>query len=116
MSGIHSWRTIALDNYLGLGTHDKYYIEDGQGYYDITPIRETTSAGDVTFAASDGSSTITVSDTNHGAVVGDFVTFSGAVSLVGNITADVFNQEYQINSIVGSNSYTIICQRSEQRC
>ena len=98
---------MLLNNYLGLGTNDKYYIEEGQGYYDITPIRETTSAGDVTFAASDGSSTITVTDTNHGAVVGDFVTFSGAVSLGGLITANVLNQEYKINSIVGSNSYTI---------
>jgi hypothetical protein len=104
---LHSWRTIALNNYIGLGTNDKYYIEEGQGYYDITPIRETTSAGDVTFAASDGSSTITVTDTNHGAVVGDFVTFSGAVSLGGLVTADVLNQEYKINSIVDSNSYTI---------
>jgi hypothetical protein len=107
---LHSWRTIALNNYIGLGTNDKYYIEEGQGYYDITPIRETTSAGDVTFAASDGSSTITVTDTNHGAVVGDFVTFSGAVSLGGLVTADVLNQEYKINSIVGSNSYTIIAR------
>ena len=107
---LHSWKTIALNNYIGLGTNDKYYIEEGQGYYDITPIRETTSAGDVTFAASDGSSTITVTDTNHGAVVGDFVTFSGAVSLGGLVTADVLNQEYKINSIVGSNSYTIIAR------
>ena len=38
---------------------------------------------------------------------GDFVTFSGAVSLGGLITANVLNQEYKINSIVGSNSYTI---------
>jgi len=104
---LHPWRTIALNNYLGVGTSDKYYIEEGQGYYDITPIRETTSAGDVTFAASNGSSTITVTDTNHGAVIGDFVTFSGAVSLGGLITADVLNQEYKINSIVDSNSYTI---------
>jgi hypothetical protein len=104
---LHSWRTIALNNYLGLGTNDKYYIEEGQGYYDITPIRETTAAGDVTFAASNGSSTITVTDTNHGAVTGDFVTFSGAVSLGGLVTADVLNQEYKINSIVDSNSYTI---------
>jgi hypothetical protein len=104
---LHSWKTIALNNYLGLGTSDKYYIEEGQGYYDITPIRETTAAGDVTFAASNGSSTITVTDTNHGAVTGDFVTFSGAVSLGGLVTADVLNQEYKINSIVDSNSYTI---------
>lgn len=100
---------VALDgsHFNGVGTHLKYYIEEGGGYHDITPIRLTTSAGDVTFSASNGSSTVTVSDTSHGAIVNDFVTFSGAASLGGNITAAVLNQEYQIASIVNDGSYTI---------
>ena len=49
----------------------------------------------------------TVADTAHGAVQNDFVTFSGASSLGGNITATVLNQEYQIATIVNANSYTI---------
>jgi hypothetical protein len=101
------WRTLNLDSFLGVGTHLKYYIESGEGYYDVTPVRSTTAAGDVTFSATDGSSTLTVSDPSHGAVVNDFVTFSGAVSLGGNITADVLNQEYQINEIVDSSTYKI---------
>jgi len=104
------WRTLNLDAFLGLGTHLKYYIESGEGYYDITPTRATTSAGDVTFAATNGSSTITVSDPSHGAVVNDFVTFSGAATLGGNITAAVLNQEYQINEIVDSSTYKIIAR------
>ena len=107
---LHSWRTINLDNYLGLGTNLKYYIEEGEGYYDITPIRATTTAGDVTFAATDGSSVLTISDTAHGAVAGDFVTFTGATSLGGNITAAILNQEYQIATVVNSNSYTIVAR------
>jgi len=101
------WVTLGNKNLLGFGTNLKYYIENGTFFYDITPIRRTTSAGAVTFAATDGSTTITVTDTANGAVLGDFVTFSGAVSLGGNITADVLNQEYEITSIVGVNSYTI---------
>ena len=107
---MHQWSTLSLNNYMGLGTSLKYYVEEGQGYYDITPIRNTTSAGDVTFDATDGSSTLTVTDTAHGAVVGDFVTFSGAVSLGGVITADVLNQEYRIESIVDADNYTIIAR------
>jgi hypothetical protein len=104
---LHSW--IALDGakYLGIGTTYKYYIEAGAVLNDVTPIRATTAAGDVTFTATNGSSTITVSDTAHGALTNDFVTFSGAVSLGGNITADVLNQEYQITFIVDANSYNI---------
>ena len=104
---LHSFVALDSSKYTGLGTHLKYYIEEGGAYNDITPIRETTSAGDVTFAATDGSSTLTVTDTDHGAIENDFVTFSGAVSLGGLITADVLNQEYQIVDILSANSYTI---------
>ena len=209
--GLHSWRTIALDNYLGLGTNEKYYIESGQGYYDITPIRsergpnkdmtvtvlgveasgeigdsvinlnieqvtgdaaagqvgrvsvntdgadvmvvipvsdslsatggvgsvtvggniDTTvtltgvsasgetiggtvstisSTAVVTFSATNGSSTITVTCEDHGALPGDFVTFSEAESLGGNITADILNQEYKIDSTPTGDSFTIIAR------
>jgi len=104
------WRTLTLADFLGVGTPLKYYIESGEGYYDVTPIRLTTAAGDVTFAATNGSSTLTVSDPTHGAVVNDFVTFSGAVSLGGNITAAVLNQEYQIFEIVDSSTYKIVAR------
>ncbi len=73
----------------------------------MTPLRLTTGAGDVTFSATNGSSTITVADTAHGAVTGDFVTFSGAASLGGNVTAAVLNQEYQISLVTSANAYEI---------
>ena len=101
------WTTLDRDNLIGVGTSLKYFIEDGGVFYDITPIRETTGAGDVTFSASQGSSVITVSDTNHGAREGDFVTFSGAASLGGAITAAVLNQEYQIQTAPTTGTYTI---------
>jgi len=105
---LHGWIALAGTKYLGLGTTFKYYVEEGNSFNDITPIRLTTSAGDVTFAkVGTGDATITVADTAHGAVQNDFVTFSGAASLGANITATVLNQEYQIATIVNANSYTI---------
>lgn len=104
---IHDWKAAAATDYLGLGTTLKYYVNEGDEYYDVTPIRETTAAGDVTFAAVNGDATLTVSDTGHGAQQNDFVTYSGAASLGGNITAAVLNQEYQVATIIDGNSYTI---------
>lgn len=101
------WVAAASIEYLGVGTNLKFYVNQGDAYFDVTPIRETTLAGAVTFSAVNGSSTITVADVNHGAVANDFVTFSGAVTLGGNITAAVLNQEYQIATIVDGNTYTI---------
>ena len=101
------WVAAASIEYLGVGTNLKFYVNQGDAYFDVTPIRETTAAGDVTFSAVNGSSTLTVADVNHGAIANDFVTFSGAVSLGGNITAAVLNQEYEIATIIDGNSYTV---------
>jgi hypothetical protein len=104
---LHSWISLSGTRYLGAGTTWKYYVEEGDVYHDITPIRATTSAGDVTFAATDGSSTITITDVAHDAVNNDFVTFSGAATLGGLITAPVLNQEYQISLVTGVDTYEI---------
>ena len=107
------WVDLAGTKLLGLGTRTKLYIQEGTNYNDITPIRSTTSAGDVTFAASDGSSTLTVTDSAHGASQGDFVTFSGAASLGGNIVATALNQEYEIATIPSTSTYTITAKDAD---
>jgi hypothetical protein len=104
---LHNWITLSQQNLVAVGTNLKYYLERGGAYYDITPIRATTAAGDVTFAAFTDSLTIFVTDVAHGAAQGDFVTFSGAVTLGGNITAEVLNQEYQVATVIDDDTYTI---------
>jgi hypothetical protein len=101
-----NWVTLGGANLLGLGTNLKYYIENGGIYYDVTPIRKTTT-GIAKFAATNGSAVLTVTDAAHGCIVGDFVTYTLAVSLGGAITATVLNQEYQILSVPTANTYTI---------
>ena len=104
---LHSWVDLNITKFLGLGTTWKYYIQSGANFNDVTPIRATTSAGDVTFSATNGDATITVADTAHGAVQNDFVTFSGAAVLANS--SDVGNGgsstvgAYQIN--VGLDDY-----------
>jgi hypothetical protein len=181
---LKNWITLNSENLTAVGTHLKFYIENGGGYNDVTPLRATTSAGDVTFSASDSTlngainasiTTITLADTtgfppsgkiqidsevidysaissntltgctrgasylvtgtststtaashddgaavgcfsvkvidsSHGAEVGDFVVFSGAASLGGNIVANIINQEYQIESIIDSGTYVILAK------
>lgn len=93
--------------YMGVGTNLKYYIFYG-AYYDITPIRATTTLGANPFALS-ASNTVTVTHTAHGAITGDFVTFSGATDIGGagtNVTAAVLNTEFQV-TVIDVNTYTI---------
>ena len=170
---LHPWVALDGSSYIGVGTHLKYYINEGGGYSDITPIRNTTAAGDVTFSASANTlganvaivdtditltsstgfpdsgrikindeiityasisgntltgctrgvndttaaahtsgdavncATIIVSDTNHGALENDFVSFTGAVTLGDVFTADILNQEYQVTAVISSSTYQI---------
>ena len=108
---LHAWVALDGTKFLGLGTTVKYYILEGTDFADITPIRKT-STNSITFAATNGSSTLTVTDSSHGAVQGDFVTISGAVSLGGNINSNVLNQEYEIQTVPSPNTYTITAKNT----
>ena len=103
-----NWVTLAGINLVGVGTSSKFYLEQSGVYYDITPIRETaTLTNPFTLTAS---TTVTVTDTAHGAITGDYVTFSGASDIGGggtNVTAGVLNQEFEV-TVIDDNSYTIV--------
>jgi hypothetical protein len=95
-----NWVTLAKQNLIGLGTHLKFYIVDGGAYYDITPLRATTTLGTDPFLGN--GTTVTVTAASHGAITGDFVTFSGATGAY----ASTLNAEFQV-TVINSNSYTI---------
>ena len=96
-----NWVTLSFLNLIGVGTNLKYYIEWDGNYYDITPIRATTTLGTNPFTGN-GTTTVTVTANTHGAITGDFVTFSGVTGTY----ASLLNAEYQITRI-DANSYTI---------
>ena len=96
-----NWVTLNFLNLIGVGTNLKYYIEWNSTYYDITPIRATTTLGTDPFTGN-GTTTVTVTANSHGALTGDFVTFSGVTGTY----ATLLNAEYQL-TVVNVNSYTI---------
>jgi len=104
-----NWATLTGDNLVGVGTNQKYYINKGGAYYDITPYvyAPTVASGTVTITATNGSSTLTIFDASYTPNVGDYLVISGAVSLGGNITAAVLNQEYREVTSVSGTTYTI---------
>jgi hypothetical protein len=103
------WNWVSLDNnnYLGVGTNKKYYVEYSGQYNDITPIADTVSLIDP-FYATTGSNTLVVADSAHGAESGDYVIFSGAtISFIGgDIVANDLNDEFEI-TYINADSYSI---------
>jgi len=105
---LHTWAALDGSKFMGLGTEAKFYIEQGGGYNDITPIRSTATLGSnplKTGSVVSGATVITVTAIAHGAVTGDYVTFSGATAVDGITTAQL-NIEHKV-TVVDSNSYQI---------
>ena len=102
---LYNYTPSGVSNFMAIGTSKKVYLDTGGTITDITGVRLTSGAGDATFAATNGSASITVTENSHGANSGDYVTFSGAASLGGNITAAVINKEYVIDSVTDGNVY-----------
>jgi len=103
---LHVWAALDGSKYMGLGTETKFYIEEGGGYNDVTPIRVTTTLGTNPLKTGSASSAVvTVTAPAHGAVTNDYVTLSGATTTDG-ITAAQLNTEHQV-TVIDSNSYTI---------
>jgi hypothetical protein len=96
-----NWVTLKFFNLMGVGTERKFYVEYGSIYYDITPIRRFATLTNP-FSTTINLNVVTVTDIGHGAITGDFVTYSGA-STVGGLD---LNGEYAITYIDG-NTYTI---------
>jgi len=46
---LHSWANLQGNKYLGIGTELKFYIEESEGYNDITPLRRKVVNGEVVF-------------------------------------------------------------------
>lgn len=101
---IYTWSSLAGIPYMAVGTNRKIYVYSGGLWSDITPIRDT---GSVTFTTVSGSTSVTVNDNAHGAIPGDFVTLSGVTGNPGGIPNASLNNEFQIQTVISGNAYTI---------
>jgi hypothetical protein len=97
----HSWIGLDGTRYLALGTDRKLYLYSGSALYDITPIRETAALTNP--FTTNGTTTVTVTDANHGAIQGDFVTFDSFSAIDG---LDM-NNEFEITTYVDANTYKV---------
>lgn len=106
---LFNWVTLSGYNLLSVGTNLKFYIQNGTIgiFYDITPIRLVESVAANAFTTVNGSTTVTVNDTSHGAATGDFVTISGVGGAINGIPATALNQEFRL-TVLSANTYSII--------
>ena len=104
---LHDFVTLASENLLFMGTNTKVYLEDSGTLNNITPIRRTVTLGaNPIETQTAGTGVVRVTDTGHGATLGDFVTFSGATAVDGLTTGNL-NKEQKVTSIINANTYEV---------
>jgi len=93
---LHDWVTDFGNKYVGVGTNLKLYVNLGDSYYDITPVRTTLTLADDKITAVSGTAVVTIETaTAHGAVQGDYVTIAGSEAVAG-IGTSALNTEHRI--------------------
>jgi len=104
---ILSYSDLGGVNYIIYGTNKKLYAYSEGSYADITPTRATGTGNITQFATTNGSTTVTVTDSSHGALIGDFVTIASVSGAVGGISAANLQGEFEILTVPSANTYTI---------
>jgi hypothetical protein len=98
---MHGWVALDGTRYNAIGTDRKLYvIEEGQAF-DITPLRETQALTNP--FTTNATTSVVVTDTSHGAVKGDFVTFDSFSAIDG---LDM-NKEFEITSVANTDAYVV---------
>lgn len=104
---MYAWSDLIGTQYLACPTNIKFYVENGSTILDVTPIRRSVTLGSDPIATTNGSSTIVVTDVNHGATIGDYITISGS-SNVGGINSSAINTELVVSNVINVNAYSVI--------
>ena len=107
-----NWSSYAGDNLLAMGTNQKYYIELGGQYNDVTPLVDTDYLGVSTpvllpnnpFATTLGSKLVTVNAPGNVVTFNSFVTFAGATTFAGL----TLNGEFEVIGIPAASQFQII--------
>jgi len=104
---MYDWSSLVGTPYLAVPTNIKFYVDNSSSIIDITPLRRTITLGTNPIVTSNLSNVITITDVNHGAVVGDYITISGATA-AGGFDASQINGEWVISKVIDANTYTVI--------
>jgi hypothetical protein len=107
---VWNWITTFSDNFLGVGTDVKLYIEAGGAFYDVTPLRTTLSSTDTDncISTTNTSTTVTFTVVGHGCLSGDYVTISGVTGsgspeAIADIPVSQINAEHVVTRVDDDN-------------
>lgn len=103
---IFTWNDLSGIPYAIAGTNRKLYVFANDEWFDVTPIRTTVTGA--TFNTVNGQTLVQINAPAHSAIQGDFVILSSVTGDPGGIPNASLEAEFQIQSIVDANTFTIL--------
>lgn len=103
---LYDWSSLIGTQYLACPTNIKFYVDNTSDIIDITPLRRTVTLGSNPIATTNTSNVITITDINHGAVLGDYITISGS-SNVNGILSTAINKEFVVSNVINVDAYSV---------
>ena len=103
---LNRWALLNGYVYLSAGTNSRFYVITDTNVADVTPVRRSATL-DNTIATTSGSNRVVITDTNHGAVPGNFIEISGA-DAVGGLSTDQLNTEHTVTEFIDVDNYAFV--------
>lgn len=103
---MYDWSSLVGASYLAIPTNVKFYVDNSSSIIDITPIRRSVTLANDPISTTNTSNTIVITDVNHGAIIGDYVTISGASNVNGVLSTEI-NKEFVIANVINANAYSV---------
>lgn len=104
---MYDWSSLTGTDYLAIPTNIKFYVDNSSEIIDITPLRRSVTLATDPIATTDTSNVVVVTDVNHGAVIGDYITISGSSNVNGIIDTDL-NKQHVVSNVINSNAYSFV--------
>jgi hypothetical protein len=104
---LYDWSDLVGTKYLACPTNIKFYVDNSSQILDITPLRRSVTLGSNPIATSNTSNVITITDVNHGAAVGDYITVAGSSNVNGILTTQI-NKQHIVSNVINANAYSVV--------
>lgn len=104
---LYDWSDIVGTKYLACPTNIKLYVDNSSTILDVTPLRRSITLGTNPIATSNTSNVLTITDVNHGAIIGDYITIAGSSNVNGILATDI-NKEFVVSNVINANAYSVI--------
>lgn len=104
---LYDWSSLVGNRFLACPTNIKFYVDNSSDIIDITPLRRSLTLDANPITTTNASNVITITDINHNAALGNYITIAGSANVNGILATEI-NKEHIISNVINANAYSVV--------